>query len=164
MKKYLFTILGCLLAISWGFMGYYLSHTTSPKKILSNVALQNGNRKLMPSSVITLNIDKKEDQVMLGTTVQNDLIVSERTKNAIGYHSSLSNFVKSTNLTPKKINFIEIPRKGLVKRNFFYGRLKSSQPTPDFKGHKLAAIWVGHVRLWYALLRDNDYHQINFSK
>ncbi|MFD1125310.1 hypothetical protein ACFQ22_08070 [Lentilactobacillus raoultii] len=164
MKKYLLIILGCLLVISWGSMGYYLSHDDSPQKLLSNVASQNGNQRLIPSSVITLNIDKREDQVILGTTTQKVLIVSERTKNTIGYQSSLSNFIKSSDLSPKKIKFIEIPRKGLSNRNFFYGRLKSSQPTPEFKGQKLSTVWVGRIRLWYTLLRDNDYHQITFPK
>lgn len=155
-------ILICLLLSLSGSL-YLLIHNRDPQIMMNQIAREKSGRSVDKKSVIALSADSHGDQVVLGFTRDNRLIVQLRQRvlggySAAGYHiSSVSQananrpYQLKNRINQKHIN------------NFTYGALKAGQPAPRIKGKKISLISHRGNRIFYAFTSPNEKVSVQFN-
>ncbi|GEP23103.1 hypothetical protein [Lentilactobacillus diolivorans] len=138
-----------LLIICGASLLYLLIHNRDPQVILNDVAQQRQSQQIDKNSVTTLSADDNGDQIIVGFTNQNRLIIQFRERTVGGYRIK---GYRETALTSLKANrpygLTNIVKNKRVN-DFLYGILQPNQPIPRFGGKKMSLInYHGH-RLYY---------------
>ncbi|EEI18346.1 hypothetical protein KBX59_02660 [Lentilactobacillus hilgardii] len=157
------SIILIFLVLSLSTSAYLLLHNRNPQIIMNQIAKDQSGRTIDKKSVVALSADRHGDQIVLGFTKNNNLIVQFRQRvfggySTKGYHiNQITNhdfnkpFQLKNNVNQKHIN------------NFVYGVLKKDQTAPQIKGKKLSLINHHGHRIFYAFTKPNESIQVQFN-
>ncbi|MFD1124007.1 hypothetical protein ACFQ22_01335 [Lentilactobacillus raoultii] len=160
--KFSIFVIVCLI-FSLTASTYLLIHNRSPQIAMDQLAQQHSHQMIDKKSVVALSADNRGDQVVLGFTKRNQLIVQFRERILGGYAPQGYHV---TQMTAQNLNH-PYQLKNIVAHkyinNFTYGFLKNGQRAPKIKGNRTSLITHHGQRIFYSFTKPNEKVAVQFN-